>query len=298
MKTGQLLNLASERNHDGLDDRWQLPLNHLWLGTFLQSFGYDLELFDTNITPLEQIIPQINASILGISFFATSSHLLERVTASAKEKGCFVVIGGQAATPLARQILRKNDNVDVVVCGDGEGQLEDIPNLAYRNGDDIVFTPKLESDITKLPIPNRRLPGIEIEKYIANFATTNTDLGKEELRATNAYVKKGCPRRVGTKGCSFCARIDQGLRTKSALQAYQEYSYLIDEFGINYIYDDSDSWIQKPWLKEMAALYETHGVLKARLRVYADLKDINQDSVQLLKSLGVDAVLIGIESGD
>lgn len=312
MKTIQLLNLASERNSAGLDDRWQLPLNHIWLGTYLQSNGYDVEIFDTNITPLEEIIPQINAPILGISFFVTSAHLLERVTRVAKEKGCFVVVGGQAATPLARQILCKNKDVDVVVCGDGEeallgltrlindsvGQLEGIPNLAYRNGEHIVFTEKAESDITKLPIPDRRLPGIEIEKYISNFATTNTDLWKEELRATNAYVKKGCPRRVGRGGCSFCARIDQGLRSKSALQAYQEYSYLIDEFGINYIYDDSDSWIQKPWLKEMASLYEIHGALNTRLRIYADLKDINEDSVQFLKTLGVDAVLIGVESGD
>ena len=312
MKAIQLFNLTSENNSSGLDDRWQLPLNHLWLGTFMQSHGYPVEVLDTNITPLEELVKNIDAPILAISFLATSAHLMEVVTAVAKEKGCFVIVGGQAATPLARQILKKNKNVDIVVCGDGEeallgvarliidqtGDIDKIPNLAYRNDDKVVFTANRNMEITRLPMPDRKLPGIDMEKYISNFLSTNTDSWTENLRATNAYVKKGCPRRVGNRGCSFCARIDKGLRSKTAFQAYKEYKYLINEFDINYIYDDSDSWIENSWLKELAALYETYGALNTRIRIYADLKDITRENVELLKIIGIDAVLIGIESGD
>lgn len=308
----QLLNLTSENNTTGLDDRWQLPLNHLWLGTYLQTKGYSVQVLDTNIIPLNELINRINAPVLAISFLAPSAHLLKTVTGFAKKKDCFVVVGGQAATPLAKQLLQKNKNIDVVVRGDGEeallgitkivlekkGSLESIPNLAYLSSDKVKYTQTKRVDVTKLPIPDRRLPGIDIEQYISNFESTNTDSWTESLRATNAYVKKGCPRRVKNRGCSFCARIDVGIRSKSALQAYKEYNYLINEFGVNYIYDDSDSWVDNSWLKELVKIYETNGNLQTRFRVYADLKDITKENVTLLKTVGVDAVLIGIESGD
>lgn len=312
MKSIQLLNLTSEQNSTGLDDRWQLPLNHLWLGTYLQFNGYDVEVLDTNIDPLQELLARITAPVLAVSFLATSAHLLGKVTAIAKQRGCFVVVGGQAATPLASQILQNDDNVDVVVSGDGEeallgiarfvidkiGSLDEISNLAFRHVNKIVFTQNQLLDLSTLPVPDRRLSGIDIEKYVSNFLPTNTDRWNENLRATNAYVKKGCPRRVGTSGCSFCSRIDQGLRSKSALQAYQEYKYLVDEFNINYIYDDSDSWIERAWLRELVDLYAKHGEINTRFRVYGDLKDINKETLKLMEVLGVDAVLVGIESGD
>jgi len=311
VKAIQFINLGAD-NSSGLDDRWQLPMNHLWLGTYVNQHGYDVEVLDTNILSLNEIIQKIEAPIIAISFFVTSAFLLDKITSEAKQKGAFVVVGGQAATPLARQILQKNQNVDVVVCGDGEeailaitkfiiekrGTLEDIPNLAYRCGEAIVRNANRNMCLKSLPTPDRALPGIDIEAYIANFLTTNTDGWQEELRATNAYVKKGCPRRTANSGCSFCARIDESIRAKTALQAYQEYSYLIGQCNINYIYDDSDSWVEESWMKNLINLYQKFGDLNTKLRVYADIRDINENTVSMMKDLNIDSVLVGIESGD
>jgi anaerobic magnesium-protoporphyrin IX monomethyl ester cyclase len=307
----QLINLVTNQS-DLLEDRWPLPLNLVWIGTYLKQFGYDVEILDTNILDLHEVIKKIDAQLIGICFYATSAHLLDDVVSSAKEKGSIVVVGGQAATSLVKQLLRKNTSIDAVIFGDGEKAMLDIirkvergtlffngiPNVAYRNGDDIVFGPNEQIDITSLPLPDRRIKGLDIESYISNFSETNTDLYTKDIRATNAYMKKGCPRRTRNKGCSFCARVDIGLREKTALQTYEEYNYLIREFGINYIFDDSDSWVKRSWMKNLRELYNKNGELSTKLRVYADVRDINEENVRIMKDLGVDAVLIGIESGD
>ena len=307
----QLINLIS--NKDGLlDDRWPLPQNLLWLGTYIEQFDYNVEILDTNIISLEDIKNKINAPLVGINFFATSAYLLEEVAKCAKDKGSIVVVGGQAATPLASQILCKNKYVDIVVLGDGEEALhellkrvemsstsfEGISNIAYREGEQITIQDCKELDLKLLPIPDRRLKGIDIEQYISSYYETNTDGCTEEVRATNAYTKKGCPRRNKKRGCSFCARIDQSLRHKAPMQVYNEYKYLIEEFNINYIYDDSDSWVNRNWMHELKAIYKIHGDLNVKLRVYADVRDITLENVKIMKALGVDAVLVGIESGD
>lgn len=295
-----------------LTDTWYIPLNLLWIATYLKSKGIASEILDGIVLSEEFINKAISAPLVGISFNALSVCSMERISEVAKTKGATVVVGGQAATPLARQLLVKNKNIDVVVLGDGEEAMlqlamrvregdfsfEGIPNIAYRKGDGIIFSEEEQLDLTSLPLPDRRIAGIDMEKYIGSFYETNTDPALDNVRVTNAYVKKGCPRRVENKGCSFCARIDRGLRSKTALQAYDEYQYLVDEFDINYIYDDSDSWVRSSWMRSLLDLYNQRGALQARLRVYADVRDINEDSVVLMKDLGVDTVLVGIESGD
>lgn len=295
-----------------LTDTWYVPLNLLWIATYLNSKGISSEILDGIFLGEDDINRAISAPLIGITFNALSVRSMERIAEVAKAKGAIVVVGGQAATPLARQLLLKNKTIDVVVLGDGEeamyhlamraekniSSFEGIPNIAYRKGANIVFSEEKQIDLTTLPMPDRRTAGIDVERYINSFHETNTDPALDNVRVSNAYVKKGCPRRVNNKGCSFCARIDRGLRSKTVMQAYEEYQYLVDEFDINYIYDDSDSWVKPSWMRSLLDLYNQRGALQARLRVYADVRDINEDSVVLMKDLGVDTVLVGIESGD
>ncbi|PIU57939.1 MAG: hypothetical protein COS89_02965 [Deltaproteobacteria bacterium CG07_land_8_20_14_0_80_38_7] len=295
-----------------LSDKWYAPLNLIWLATYLKTYGTESEILDGIFLSEEEITQKLTAPIVGINFNVLSIKSMEEIAKIAKTKGSVVVVGGQAATPLARQLLMKDKDIDAVVLGDGEEALlqltkrvekgilsfEGIPNIAYRKGKEIIFSENKQIDLTTLPLPNRRIAGIDMDKYIDSFYDTNTDPVLDNVRATNAYMKKGCPRRVGNHGCSFCARIDRGLRSKTALQAYEEYAYLINEFNINYIYDDSDSWVKPSWMRNLLSLYSEFGELRAKLRVYADVRDINENSVSMMKDLGVDTVLVGIESGD
>jgi len=311
MKVVQLIKSPCRRK-EILSDHWYTPLNLIWIANYLKTHNIESEILDGIFLNAEEIISNISSKLIGINFNVLSVDSMERIAKTAKSKGSTVIVGGQAATPLASQLLMKNRDIDAVVIGDGEEAMlqlviraeksirsfEGIPNIAYRKGNDIIFSEEIRIDLTTLPMPDRRIKGIDMEKYIDSFSDTNTDPVLDNVRATNAYLKKGCPRRVGNHGCSFCARIDRGLRSKTALQAYEEYSYLINEFNINYIYDDSDSWANASWMKSLLSLYSKLGEPKARLRVYTDVRDINENSVSLMKDLDVDTVLVGIESGD
>jgi anaerobic magnesium-protoporphyrin IX monomethyl ester cyclase len=309
-----LIQLVKPSCHEGkiLSDKWYTPLNLIWIATYLKTAGFETQIIDGIHLNLGEIINKISAPLVGICFNVLSVDSMEKISHVAKNRGSKVVVGGQAATPLAKQLLTKNRNIDVVVLGDGEEamlqlarrvdqgitSLEGIPNIAYRERDRIVFSDSRQMDLTTLPFPDRKIDGIDMEKYIGSFYETNTDPALDNVRVTNAYMKKGCPRRVRNRGCSFCARIDRGLRSKSALQAYEEYNYLIKEFDINYIYDDSDSWVQGPWMRSLLNIYNKFGKLKSKFRIYADVRDINENSVVMMKDLGIDTVLVGIESGD
>ncbi|MBI5765457.1 MAG: cobalamin B12-binding domain-containing protein [Planctomycetes bacterium] len=293
-------------------DRWYAPLGLVWVGSYLRAHGHSVEILDGQILCDDEIVSRLDGDIVGIGYFINSTHIADRVAAAAKAQGRTVVYGGQSATPVAQQILRNNTNVDCVIRFDGERamellarraegeaiSLEAIPNLAYRDGDLIRLTECEELDLSTLPFPDRRLPGLDLEAHIRNFLERGSEEKFGCLRPTNAYTRKGCPRRGPGYGCSFCARIDMSVRSKTAKQAYDEYRYLVDEFSVDYICDDSDTWIRKEWLQDILDLMERHGEIGARFRVYGDVRDITEHTAPLLREVGVDAVLVGMESGD
>jgi radical SAM superfamily enzyme YgiQ (UPF0313 family) len=85
---------------------------------------------------------------------------------------------------------------------------------------------------------------------------------------------------------------------KKASQVYEEYRYLVADFGVDHISDFSDSWISTPFLRDLVGEYERRGSIPASLRVYGDPRLVTADNARLLRQLGVHTVLLGIESGD
>lgn len=297
------------------EDKWYTPLNLIWLGTYLRQFDYDVEILDGQILSVEQIINKICAPVIGISFDVLSVYSFNKICKVAYEKGSLVVAGGQYATPLSRQILSNNQHVDYVIRYDGEKALKllldkrvrnknielfDIPNLVWKNEGEIVFNEIVDEDINTFPIPDRSLEGININNYINNFQETKESLllPFNYQRPTNTFSIKGCPRRKENGGCSFCSRVEKKVRCKRPEKVFEEYRYLVNEYKIDYISDFSDNWILPKWLKQLVDVYDINGGITAKLRIYGDIRDINEKSVALLKMLGVETVLLGIESGN
>jgi anaerobic magnesium-protoporphyrin IX monomethyl ester cyclase len=308
----QLFNLFNADNSTALEDRGFLPIGLISIATLLQKNGYTTEILDSQINPIENLAKEISAPVVGFNFTVMSTDLLDSLTLKAKQKGAITVIGGQAATPIARQLLEKNANIDYVIRFNGEmamlqllevltkgnGTLESIPNLVYRNNDLIVENIIHNAELYELPMPNRSVHGINMDWYIRNFKVFGyPGLEYPEFRVTNTFSQRGCIRRGENHGCSFCARIDTKFNARTDIQTYFEYKYLQDQYGINYIFDDSDSWIRPEWMKGLDECYDQYGPLNIKLRVYADIRDINQPNVELMKKLNVASVLIGIESG-
>lgn len=297
-------------------NRWYPPMELLSLGTFLENFGYDIEIIDGQFLTAKEIIKKIRASVVGISFDFCSVEEMEQIAEAAKQKGCTVVLGGHHATPLARQILERNSNIDFVARFEGElalkglveniegnSNFKEIPNIAFRKKGKVIFNSIRSLPMNQLPMPRRDLKGIVMENYLQAYKKSKKQfqLSFDYTRPTNAFLKKGCPIRASGKGCSYCTRNTIGVSQRTPIQAYNEFKYLVEEFNIDFISEFSDEFIFGPkdsWLIKLKELYEQKGPLEIGIEVYARIPDITETNVRNMKAVGVKAIVLGIESGN
>jgi hypothetical protein len=90
----QLINLFSHRT-EILEDRGFVPLSLVWLGSYLQKYGYSVGILDAQRDSLEEIAQKLNSKIVGFNYTIMSTDMLDQATAIAKKNGATVVVGGQ-----------------------------------------------------------------------------------------------------------------------------------------------------------------------------------------------------------
>ncbi len=305
---------APTRNTGMPEHFWYMPLNLIWLANYIIEYGYEVEILDGQFLSLKEIIDKLNADVVGVSFDILSINEFGTIIKEAKFRGSFTVTGGHLATAITNQLLETNNNLDAVIRYDGEeaflkiirllenndNNYYSIPNLLFRNNNQLIETEIKEVDLNCLPIPKRKIAGLNVETYIDQYQISkkNLNLNFNYNRPTNSYSHKGCLFRQNGNGCSFCSRVDTRFRLKKAINVYKEYRYLADELKIDHISDFSDSWIYTPFLKDLEKEYEKNGNIDASIRAYGDVRLITKDNVRIMKNLGVDTILLGIESGN
>jgi len=293
-----------------VEGSWYPPLNLLSLATYLRKHSAcEVEILDGQILTAEEIAQRINANIVGFDLMHSSIESFDFLSKIAKTKGATTIVGGHLATHLAEEILRENPNMDYVCRLGGEEALLGIvngqshPNLAYRKFNGDIHVPKWcdlkPIKLGEMPIPDRKIPGIDVERYISNF---NADLANSKLklpyhRAVNTYFSRGCPYRIHGHGCSFCSRSDTIMAHRSPEQIWNEAKYLVENFGEVCLVDFSDS--ADPFLRPLTEYIEKYDRPWKYLRIYAAVNEIaHRGVIPLLKKLGVITVLLGIESAD
>lgn len=290
-------------------DQGSFPPSHLarLANYVVANGGHEAEIFDGQHMATEDIISRLDAPYVGINFTIQSSENLDIIAKAAKERGSTVVVGGQAATPLAEQLLLQNNNIDYVVRRDGELALEgildskshdQIPNLSYRKDGTIIHNALQNNPLSALPALDFEIPGIELGKYFASSDNPTMRGNHGYSKPLSAYTVRGCPRRTNNKGCSFCARVDKGTNIRTPEQTVEEYMYL-KGLGADAIRDDADSWLIKPRrLEEIAKIIERKGGLRVPFHVYGDPGIITSEIADLAQRIGVSEVLLGVESGN
>lgn len=289
---------------------WYPPLNLLSLATYLKRYSRcEIEILDGQILTTDQIAQKIDADIVGFDLMHSSIESFDYLSETAATKGATTIVGGHLATHLAGEILRENRSIDFVCRLGGEDALLHLvsgkkhPNLAYRTKYGKIQEPiwrELQPvDLGRVPIPDRKIPGIDLEKYVCNFNfdKQHSNLKLPYQRATNTYFSRGCPYRIKSRGCSFCSRADMKMSHRSPEQIFLETEYLVNNFGIECIVDFSDTFM--PIAYSLAGHIEKHGRPWKYLRIYAAVNEIAQSgAIAIFKKLGVITVLLGIESAD
>ncbi len=273
------------------------PLGLLSIATYLfRQLGMKAEILDGETMSNEEISSKLDANVVGFTVNLLNAKNSVHLSKIAKKKRATVVWGGPHCTMRWQQILANQDSVDFAVGGDGEqaflnivrNNIQASPNIAHRDRKNVSL---VELPLSSYPLPDYDLlPGIE--KYIGNF-----EKQERGVRILSVYSHRGCAFRLQHGPCIFCSIADRKLRFRNSDQFVAEVLDLQQKYNITYLRDCGDSITgSRTWLSEVARQLENKNGPK--FYIYARADEINEETVKLLRAMGVGLVYLGGESGD
>ncbi len=288
--------------------KWPQPLAIISIATYLCRHNPDVEvevLDASNVLSLEQALEKLDADVVGVSTTAAGYEYALKVAQVATQRGAAAVLGGAAATALAREILTYHDSVDAVVRYDGEiafskyvagASLESIENLVYRDEGEIRENPVRLLNLNELPIPDRSL--VDMEAYFRNSKDSDYAICEPFSRPMNIYSQKGCIWRSQEEGgCVFCSIPYYDLRVREPKLVWEEIGSLVDTYGADFIWDPSDNLVgDKEWFRQFCAAKPAG--LNIHYTNYVDAMAVDEEVGGLLAQTGCCSVFVGMEAGD
>jgi radical SAM superfamily enzyme YgiQ (UPF0313 family) len=251
-----------------------------------------------------RILHQFQPDLLAVSSMTTNIddtlEMLRRVSPK-----CLVVVGGVHATLSPEEILRE-DVVDLVCVGEGEGALVDlcdalernkdsrgIANLWWKqNGNIIKNSLRPFEDLNRLPVPDW---SIFDERHL--FRPFDGKVYKGSFITTS----RGCP-----GGCTYCVnkalqKICRGCGKYFRLQSPEKTIYDIhvikEQYGATWLKFADDTFLLHS-VEELKALKAGFKELAVYFGCSVQPLTISEEKVALAKEMGCVAMTVGIESGN
>lgn len=284
------------------------PMGPAYISSVLKRNGHSISLTDFTLNPkksdeemLSEIV-DINPDYILVPIL--SIHSLDQAMRISdliyRETSKPIIFGGIASTQMHELLLIK-DYTFAVVLGEAEGALSEFADDPdKRTTGNIIFRSKtgeikrndlknLNNSLDDLPFPDRDL----FAQYIQN-----------NFNATWMLIMtgRGCP-----YNCPYCfndqyKEMYKGkgsyLRFRSAENVMEELLLLKEKYPIEYIWFVDDVLaINTELMKNLGQLYFKNSFgINASMNVRIDL--INDRLIDLMKSININDVRFGIESGD
>lgn len=284
------------------------------LAAYLRKNGYSVKIINCNMYKLDvaevvEEVHKLNPTLVGISMlYDLHSYNACRIVRDLRKIGFegHICAGGPFSTLTYEFLLAGVPQLDSIIRGEGEIPLlkltqavsqgdnwKDISSVAYVEENEIVSNPciDVEDNLDKFPLTSR---------------DSLEELRKQgiDLRVASIYSSRGC------KGnCTYCTAPSSAKlykskkwRCRSAQSVVDEIEYLVNEFDVNYFYFCDDNFFGygtegRFRLKEMAELIiERNLKIRFHAEVRVDMK-LDIEILKLLKTAGLQDVLLGIESG-
>jgi anaerobic magnesium-protoporphyrin IX monomethyl ester cyclase len=276
LKSGYLNAFKSYHNYVQNRDNYSHPA---W-----QEYGKFINAYQPDIIGFSVMTPSYSLA-LGMACFTK------------KLSDAFIVFGGPHPT-LCPEDAAKDPSVDAVIVGEGETAfleltqlfeygskdfLHNVPSAVFRGNGGIVSTalqPLIEN-LDALPYPDY--------ESLARPALS------ELQNRHSVIVSRGCPYR-----CAFC--VDHLIwRKRSRFRSHEhvtdEIKYLYEKYDPGNLFFQQDSFLNKPELARSVSA----DLISAGIRIpwwcAARVDQIHQELLIILKESGLNAVILGIESG-
>jgi len=252
---------------------------------------------------ITKILLKIRPDLVGLSAMAwqydTCIKLINLIKSVLPEVK--IAIGGYHATLMSEEIADSPEGrlIDFMIRGEGEeacrrlvnalegnDRLEDIPSLAYKNGDHFVHNPRGETlDLSQLKLPIRDKRRLTWGYHIL--------YSKIELMETS----RGC-----TRGCNFCSMrhmYGRSFRTYPIERVLADLDDIYYKRRVRWVFIVDDNMVLNP--KRVIALCDAiiaRNYKKLNLVVQADCISMaqNEEMVSKMAQAGFKSVFLGIEN--
>lgn len=302
------------------ENRQSYHLDHVdgeypWLGIAKNGRPYkyaiNSDISDLEFTLLQQTLERLRPDIIGLTVTTPMRKQAARVTRFIKRHFTVPVIwGGYDPTVNPADCL---DLCDYACIGEGDhtileiarridnGEaLDDVKNLAFRKGEEIVVNPKypLEQELDNFPWRDNSPQG----KWLIddNRAEENhPDLNDKPKNVYQAMSARGCPFH-----CAYCCEAtlkkiycnEKFLRRRSPQDLIAELAQVKRSKNITMIhFEDEIFAMDVKWLKDFTVLYINEINLPFTAYIYP-MPNVDE-ILNLLKSAGLSNCCLALESG-
>ncbi len=304
--TGRVLLIV----HDNYQDDNDFPLGPAYLAAALKREAIDVEVYCQDVfhypnSHLAELLESEHFDLIGLGFMAArfkeTVEPLCRIINQHK-KDAWLVLGGYGPSPIPEYMLQET-RADVIAIGEAEkiiidlvnckinkSNLAGVNNIAYRDGDEIHVNErkKLIASLDSIPFPAWEL--FPMDKY----TTCQIYPGQEKTERSLAMIStRGCIAR-----CSFCYRMEKGVRRRSLDNVIEEIKTLMSRYNITYFFiADELTFFKKDKVLEFEEALKKSGMkIKYHCELRANLVD--EEVVESLQRSGCRFVNIGFESMD
>lgn len=285
------------------------PLGLAYIAAVLEREGHKVRIVDTpalemNFHEWIKDVKSWNPDIIGISMLtptAPKGYTAAKLVKEELGKDIIVIAGGPHPTYMYVEAL--NNNIDIVVRGEGEYTALDLVNaiekhglnenvlarikgIAFKDNDGKTIVtsrrPFIEN-LDKLPWPARHL--LPMNKYML--------LGKP-IRIAHVMASRGCP-----YGCAFCTTSyfwGRKLRFRSAENVANEIEFLVDRYKVKQIaFTDDELTANRRFLYNLVKELKERGI-DITFACGSRVDHVDREFLKFLYNNGCKILYFGVES--
>lgn len=295
--------------HDVYQDDNEFPIGVGYLAAMLEKNDYTVETYCMDVfhytnEQLAQKLSESEYDIIGVGFMAarfkeTIIDLCKVVNKNKKD--AWFVLGGHGPSPIPEYVLLKT-KADIVAIGEAEETIVDIlkcklskkkdlskiKGIAYRTDDKVTINPRRMpiKNLDELPFPAWHF--FPMDKYTANIQLKGMEKDEKLL---SIITSRGCINR-----CSFCYRMEKGIRLRSTQNVIDEIKEIKKRFGVTVvkIADELSIVSKKRVLEFERSLKENN--LKIKFTGNARVDIFDKEIAMSLKRSGCILLNVGFES--
>ncbi len=297
--------------HDVHQNDNYFPLSIGYLAAVLRDNGHSVQIYSQDVfhytnEELADFLDKNEFDMIGLGFMAgryvETVRPLAKVINAHKKKAKFV-LGGQGVSPIPEYIL-EDTQADIAVLGEGEKTIvplmEDLllqrdlsqrKGIAFRIGNIITVNQREElvQNLDEIPFPAWDL--FPMEEYTTCLKPKGCN---KEDKCLAVISSRGCINR-----CSFCYRMEKGLRVRSMNNLFEELKILHEKYGVTYFdFNDEMFLPNKNRIREFTQkMKEFKRPLKFSLAGRVEFAK-DKESLKLLKEAGCQLIGYGFEALD